>query len=64
MEETHVGTCSPEWQMSEAREETVFLGRDHFGLFSILGCGTALSSLCQAPSRARMLISSVTHTCC
>lgn len=64
MEETHVGTCSPEWQISRPGEEIVFLGRDHFGLFSILGCGTALSSLCQAPSRARMLISCVTHTHC
>lgn len=34
---------------------TVFLGCDHFGLLSILGRGTAQSSLSQAPSRERLL---------
>lgn len=36
----------------------VFLGSDYFGLFSILGRGTARSSLSQAPSRERLLTGS------
>lgn len=36
----------------------VFLGSDYFGLFSILGRGTARLSLSQAPSRERLLTGS------